>query len=202
MATGLQAQIDKAAALIEARPYIQAFRGKMVVVKYGGSTMVDAGQVDTVPEDIAFMQSVGIRPVVIHGGGPAISERLEEQGVETRRINGLRVTDAATMQVVEDVLVGEVNAAIAQWPKESQKVRRALKRKFAGEVKAFAEGVQKQLRREMLADVQQTVRQVHGKNSRFVLSRLERAQGPWTPKKKVSRADMTRIRMLLTALPG
>jgi len=65
-----------------------------------------------------------------------------------------------------------------------------------------AEGVQKQLRREMLADVQQTVRQVHGKNSRFVLSRLERAQGPWTPKKKVSRADMNRIRMLHKALPG
>ena len=79
----IEAAIDKAAALIDARPYIQAFRGKMVVVKYGGSTMVDAGQVDTVPEDIAFMQSVGIRPVGIHGGGPAISERLEEQGVET-----------------------------------------------------------------------------------------------------------------------
>ena len=114
VATGLQAQIDKATALIEARPYIQAFRGKMVVVKYGGSTMVDTGQVDTVPEDIAFMQSVGIRPVVIHGGGPAISERLEEQGVETRRINGLRVTDAATMKVVEDVLFGEVNAEIVR----------------------------------------------------------------------------------------
>lgn len=112
--TGLQTQIDKAAALIEARPYIQAFRGKMVVVKYGGSTMVDASQVDTVPEDIAFMQSVGICPIVIHGGGPAISERLEEQGIETRRINGLRVTDAATMKVVEDVLFGEVNAEIVR----------------------------------------------------------------------------------------
>ena len=109
---GLQAQIAKAATLIEALPYIQEFRGKVVVVKYGGSTMADEGGEDTVPKDIVFMQSVGIHPVVIHGGGPAISQRLQEQGVESRRVNGLRVTDEATMKVVEAVLFGEVNAQI------------------------------------------------------------------------------------------
>ena len=109
---GLKAQIDKAATLIEALPYIQAFRGKVVVIKYGGSTMVDEGGEDTVPKDIVFMQSVGMRPVIVHGGGPAINQRLQEQGVETRRVNGLRVTDMPTMKVVEDVLFGEVNAGI------------------------------------------------------------------------------------------
>ena len=105
---GLKDQIDKAATLIEALPYIQAFRGKVVVIKYGGSTMVDEGGEDTVPKDIVFMQSVGMRPVIVHGGGPAINQRLQEQGVETRRVNGLRVTDMPTMKVVEDVLFGEV----------------------------------------------------------------------------------------------
>ncbi|MFT5089362.1 MAG: acetylglutamate kinase [Candidatus Latescibacterota bacterium] len=110
----LQGYIEKAAVLIEALPYIQNFRDKIVVVKYGGSTMVGDGAEDTVLKDIVFMASVGICPVIVHGGGPAINRRLEEQGVETKRINGLRVTDEATMSVVEDVLFGEVNAGIVQ----------------------------------------------------------------------------------------
>jgi len=69
---------------------------------------------DTVLKDIVFMASVGICPVIVHGGGPAINRRLEERGVETQRINGLRVTDKATMGVVEDVLFGEVNAGIVR----------------------------------------------------------------------------------------
>jgi len=105
---------DKAATLIEALPYIQMFCGKVVVVKYGGSTMVDEGGEDTVPQDIVFMQSVGICPVVVHGGGSAINQRLQEQGVETKRVNGLRVTDEETMRVVETVLFGEVNAQIVR----------------------------------------------------------------------------------------
>ena len=108
---GLQAQIDKAETLIEALPYLQDFRGKVMVVKYGGSTM---GSGDTVHKDIVFMQTVGICPVVVHGGGPAITRRLQELGIESRRVNGLRVTDAATMKVVEDVLFGEVNAQIVR----------------------------------------------------------------------------------------
>ena len=109
----LQRSIEKAATLIEALPYIQKFRGKIAVVKYGGSTMVDQEE-DTVLKDVVFMASVGICPVIVHGGGPAINRRLEEQGVETQRINGLRVTDRATMEVVEDVLFGEVNAGIVR----------------------------------------------------------------------------------------
>lgn len=110
----LQGSIEKAATLIEALPYIQNFRGKIVVVKYGGSTMVGDQEEDTVLKDIVFMASVGICPVIVHGGGPAINRRLEERGVETQRINGLRVTDKATMGVVEDVLFGEVNAGIVR----------------------------------------------------------------------------------------
>ena len=109
----LQGSIEKAATLIEALPYIQKFRGKIAVIKYGGSTMVDQEE-DTVLKDVVFMASVGICPVIVHGGGPAINRRLEEQGVETQRINGLRVTDQATMEVVEDVLFGEVNAGIVR----------------------------------------------------------------------------------------
>ena len=110
----LQGSIEKAATLIEALPYIQKFRGKIAVVKYGGSTMVGGQEEDTVLKDVVFMASVGICPVIVHGGGPAINRRLEEQGVETQRINGLRVTDRATMEVVEDVLFGEVNAGIVR----------------------------------------------------------------------------------------
>ena len=107
----LQVQIDKAETLIEALPYLQEFHGKVMVVKYGGSTM---GGGDTVYKDIVFMQAVGICPVVVHGGGPAITRRLQELGIESQRVAGLRVTDAATMKVVEDVLFGEVNAQIVR----------------------------------------------------------------------------------------
>jgi acetylglutamate kinase len=110
----LQQYIDKASTLIEAMPYIQAFRGKIVVVKYGGSAMGANGETDTVLQDVVFMESVGMKPVVVHGGGPAIDQRLKELQIETRRINGLRVTDKATMKVVEEVLFGVVNAGIVE----------------------------------------------------------------------------------------
>ena len=110
----LQEYIAKAATLIEALPYIQAFRDKVVVVKYGGSTLTEGDDVDTVLRDIVFMEHVGMKPVIVHGGGPAITRRLDELGVETQRVNGLRVTDEATMKVVEEVLFGEVNAGIIE----------------------------------------------------------------------------------------
>ena len=112
MIAELEEQIAKAKTLIEALPYIQTFRGKIVVVKYGGSTMSGPDYVDTVLGDVVFMEIVGMKPVVVHGGGPAITRKLETLGVESTRINGLRVTDERTMKVVEDVLFGEVNAAI------------------------------------------------------------------------------------------
>ncbi|HIC67905.1 MAG TPA: acetylglutamate kinase [Candidatus Latescibacteria bacterium] len=110
----MQQYIDKAAVLVEALPYIQSFRDRIVVVKYGGSTMGSrAGERgDTVLRDIVFMEHVGMNPVIVHGGGKAIDDRLRKAGVETRRINGLRVTDEATMRVVEETLCGEVNAGI------------------------------------------------------------------------------------------
>lgn len=108
----LQQYIDKASILVEALPYIQSFRGKTVVVKYGGSTLTTKAAVDTVLRDLVFMELVGINPVIVHGGGSAIDRRLQERHIETTRVNGLRITDAETMKIVEDVLFGEVNAGL------------------------------------------------------------------------------------------
>ena len=140
----LEKYIEKAAVLIEALPYIQAFRGKVVVVKYGGSTMSGTGEVDTVLKDLVFMESVGMRPVVVHGGGPAITKRLEEQGVQTKRVNGLRVTDKETMKVVEETLFGEVNTEIVQAIKDLGGRAVGVSAKEAGVMhvrKHWAEGI-------------------------------------------------------------
>ena len=102
--------IEKADVLIEALPYIQGFRGKVVVVKYGGSTM-ESGDPDSILRDIVFMECVGMRPIVVHGGGGAISTRLQERGITPRFVAGLRVTDADTIKIVEEVLE-EVNRGI------------------------------------------------------------------------------------------
>ena len=112
--TSLQTFIDKAAILVEALPYIQEFRDKTVVVKYGGSIGTGAPGEDTILKDIVFMEHVGINPVIVHGGGPAIDRRLKELKIETRRVNGLRITDAGTMKVVEETLFDVVNAAIVE----------------------------------------------------------------------------------------
>ncbi|QHU99388.1 acetylglutamate kinase [Synechocystis sp. CACIAM 05] len=95
--------------LSEALPYIQHFAGRTVVVKYGGAAMKDSSLKDKVIRDIVFMASVGIRPVVVHGGGPEINTWLDKVGIEPQFKDGLRVTDAATMDIVEMVLVGRVN---------------------------------------------------------------------------------------------
>ena len=95
--------------LSEALPYIQQFRGRTVVVKYGGAAMKDSNLKADVIRDIVFMACVGIRPVVVHGGGPEINFWLDKLGIEPQFKDGLRVTDAPTMDVVEMVLVGRVN---------------------------------------------------------------------------------------------
>ncbi len=95
--------------LSEALPYIQQFAGRTIVVKYGGAAMKDAHLKETVIRDIVFLACVGLRPVVVHGGGPEINSWLDKLGIEPQFKNGLRVTDAATMDVVEMVLVGRVN---------------------------------------------------------------------------------------------
>jgi acetylglutamate kinase len=98
--------------LSEALPYIQKFAGRTVVVKYGGAAMKDSALKDRVIRDLVFMSCVGIRPVLVHGGGPEINSWLEKIGIEPQFKDGLRVTDAATMDVVEMVLVGRVNKEI------------------------------------------------------------------------------------------
>jgi acetylglutamate kinase len=98
--------------LSEALPYIQKFAGRTVVVKYGGAAMKDGTLKEGVIRDLVFMSFVGIRPVLVHGGGPEINSWLEKIGIEPQFKDGLRVTDAATMDVVEMVLVGRVNKEI------------------------------------------------------------------------------------------
>ncbi|MGB3492971.1 MAG: acetylglutamate kinase [Elainellaceae cyanobacterium] len=98
--------------LSEALPYIQQFAGRTVVVKYGGAAMKDSSLKETVMRDIVFMACVGLRPVVVHGGGPEINTWLGKLNIEPQFKNGLRVTDAPTMDVVEMVLVGRVNKEI------------------------------------------------------------------------------------------
>jgi acetylglutamate kinase len=104
--------IQKAAVLVEAFPYIRSFRDKIVVVKYGGSALAEEGGSETVLADLVFMETVGMKPVVVHGGGKEISRRMKESGVESRFVEGLRVTDEATMKIVEDTLFGVVNRSI------------------------------------------------------------------------------------------
>lgn len=104
--------IEKASVLIEALPYIKEFNGKIVVIKYGGSAMTDELMREKVIEDIVLMKFVGMRPVIVHGGGPAINEMLDRIGKKTEFINGMRVTDQETMETVEMVLSGSVNKSI------------------------------------------------------------------------------------------
>ena len=102
----------RAAALIEALPYIQQFRDAVVVVKFGGNAMVDPALSAMFAQDIVLLRSVGLRPVVVHGGGPQIGELLQRLGKTTEFVDGLRVTDAETLDVARMVLVGKVGRDI------------------------------------------------------------------------------------------
>jgi acetylglutamate kinase len=108
-----ESTIDKAAILAEALPYIRRFHGKVVVVKYGGNVMGDASspsdELDLFAQDVVLMRSVGMRPVVVHGGGPQIGELMARLGKVPEFRDGLRVTDAETLDIARMVLVGKVN---------------------------------------------------------------------------------------------
>ena len=106
--------IEKASILVEALPYIQEFRDSIVVVKFGGSAMESEERRRGILRDIVFMECAGMRPVLVHGGGKAISGRLAEAGIETRFINGLRYTCGRTIEVVDRVLHQEVNAELVE----------------------------------------------------------------------------------------
>jgi len=104
--------IDKAAVLVEALPYIHRFAGKTVVIKYGGSAMHDSDLRASFAVDVVLLEAIGLRPVIVHGGGPQIGDTLRRLGKQPRFVNGLRVTDDETMQVVEMVLGGTLNREI------------------------------------------------------------------------------------------
>ena len=100
---------DRADVLVKALPYIQKWAGKTIVVKYGGNAMINEELKDAMMRDIVLMQLVGINVVLVHGGGPEISAMLKKIGKESKFINGMRYTDAETMDIVQMVLAGKVN---------------------------------------------------------------------------------------------
>lgn len=106
--------IRKADVLIEALPYIRKFYGKTIVVKYGGHAMVDEELKLRFANDIVLMKYIGIRPVIVHGGGPQIGDMLKKLNIRTEFVSGMRVTDAETMNVVEMVLAGKINKDIVR----------------------------------------------------------------------------------------
>ncbi|WP_439653897.1 acetylglutamate kinase [Selenomonas ruminis] len=103
---------DKAAILVEALPYIQEFYGKTIVIKYGGNAMINDDLKEKVMQDVALMKYVGIRPVIVHGGGPEITGFLKKVGKQSSFVAGLRVTDEETVEIAEMVLDGKVNSEI------------------------------------------------------------------------------------------
>jgi len=108
----VQHLIDKANTLMEALPYIRRFSGKTIVIKYGGHAMADEDLKKSFALDVIMLKSLGINTVVVHGGGPQINETLKRYGIVSEFVKGMRVTDAATMQVVEMVLTGQVNKEV------------------------------------------------------------------------------------------
>jgi acetylglutamate kinase len=106
--------MGKARILMEALPYIRAFRGATIVIKYGGAAMEDSAFAEEVAGDVTLLTMVGLRPVIVHGGGARISEAMRRQGVEPQWRDGLRVTDQPTMRIVQHVLVGEVNPELVR----------------------------------------------------------------------------------------
>lgn len=106
--------IATARTLNQALPYLQRYDEAIVVVKFGGNAMGDDAAMDSFARDIVLMRQIGVNPVIVHGGGPMINEMLAKLGIETEFVNGKRVTDAATVEVVEMVLSGRVNKRIVQ----------------------------------------------------------------------------------------
>lgn len=103
---------ERAQTLIEALPYIRRYHGKTVLIKYGGNAMIDEKLKEAVITDVVLMHYVGMRPILVHGGGPEITDAMKRMGKEATFVNGLRVTDAETMEIVEMVLAGKTNKGI------------------------------------------------------------------------------------------
>ncbi|MEX2579413.1 MAG: acetylglutamate kinase [Verrucomicrobiales bacterium] len=114
MISSFQQQIEKAAVLIEALPYLQEFRGKTFLIKVGGSAMDDPELVRRLLRDVVFMEVAGINPVLVHGGGKAISAAMKDSGLEAKFVGGLRVTTDAAMEIVERTLSREINPGLVE----------------------------------------------------------------------------------------
>jgi acetylglutamate kinase len=110
----MQKLVDKAKVLMEALPYMQRLFGKIIVIKYGGHAMTDAALQASFAADVVMLKQIGVRPVIVHGGGPQIAEILDRMGRQSRFVEGNRVTDDETMEVVEMVLGGKVNREIVE----------------------------------------------------------------------------------------
>ncbi len=128
--------LAKTETLIEALPYLQRYAGKIFVVKYGGHAMGDAALAQDFAEDIVLLKAVGILPVVVHGGGPQIGAMLKRLGIESRFVDGLRVTDAETAQVAEMVLAGSINKELVAWIERAGGRAAGISGKDAGLVRA------------------------------------------------------------------
>jgi acetylglutamate kinase len=128
--------LAKTETLIEALPYLQRYAGKIFVVKYGGHAMGDAALAQDFAEDIVLLKAIGILPVVVHGGGPQIGAMLKRLGIESRFVDGLRVTDAATAQVAEMVLAGSINKELVAWIERAGGRAAGISGKDAGLVRA------------------------------------------------------------------
>lgn len=106
--------LEKAKILMDALPYIRKFNGHTVVIKYGGSAMLDPRINETIVQDVVMLKLVGLKPIIVHGGGPEINQMLNRLDIESRFIDGLRVTTQETMEVVEMVLAGKLNKQIVE----------------------------------------------------------------------------------------
>src|SRR5215813_304795 len=108
----MEQHVRRAETLMEALPYIRAFQGKTLVIKYGGAAMEQADLKGQFAKDVLLLRLVGIRPVIVHGGGPQIGMLMKRLGKEPRFVGGMRVTDEETVEIVEMVLVGKINKEI------------------------------------------------------------------------------------------
>ncbi|MCI8449411.1 MAG: acetylglutamate kinase [Eubacterium sp.] len=134
--------LKKASVLVEALPYIQRFNRKIIVVKYGGSAMVDDGLKRSVIEDVTLLKLVGFKPIIVHGGGKEISRWVEKSGMQPQFINGLRVTDEPTMEIAEMVL-NKVNKSLVQLVEQLGVLAVGISGKDGGMLKAvkkYADG--------------------------------------------------------------
>lgn len=144
--------IKKANVLIEALPYIRTFRGKTIVIKYGGHAMTDASLKERFAQDVVLLKYVGLNPVIIHGGGPQIDKMLDRLGIEAKFRHGVRVTDEVTMEIVEMVLAGKINMEIVDLLNRHGGTAVGLSGKDGGlmltrplTAKAWAESLEKEL---------------------------------------------------------